>query len=486
MKRLPAFSLLLAAALLAACSKTQGPSADESTGGGGTDATAGAGGTDSILVTDTTAASGSRLRAQYLTTTDGTRQFHGWLDKNLGISCHFASAEDGEPHCLPNTTATLSSAFADAQCLQPLVQIAAGCSDAPSYVLQSSSGECGPTAQVFAVGAAQAPTKVYYTSGTDCVPSDPPANQKLFALGAKVDASTFQGGMSAGVPSGNRLDPVYTLGSDGSKERTGWFDTMNDSACTISVAADGKSRCLPTPSAIVQSTFADSGCSQPLAQSIATTCDAASAPSLAFSVDTSACPATKTIYARTAQFSGLQVWVEQGTSCTPVTATGASYYQVTPINPPEFELFLEVQPGAARLRPEALVDAEGDSEFGATLFDSARNESCTFANAADGQVRCLPDGAGVLFSDAQCTMSLGVASPSCASSTPAYARLARADSCPSDVSVFPIGATTSARNLFGPDVDGKCSATSAPSATLYTVGAELAPSAFALATLTTE
>ena len=476
--------LLLAAALLAACSKNQSHAPDESTAG----ASNGAGGTDSVMVNDPTAVSGSRLRAQYLTTADGARQFHGWSDKNLGISCHFSTADDGKQRCLPDTLATVSGAFADMDCKAPLVQVAASCTDTPSYVLQTSAGTCGPTTQVYSVGAAQTPTQIYFASGTDCVGSDPPANQKFFALGAKADASAFLDGTSAGVPSGHRLDPVYTLGSDGSKERTGWFDTTQNSACAVSIAADGKSRCLPSPAAIVRDTFGDAGCTQPLAQSVAMAqCDAVGAPNLAFEIDTGACPATKALYAVTAAFQGAQVWVQRGTSCAPMAATGSTYYQVTAINPPEFELFLEVQSGSARLKPDALVDADGDSELGTELFDTTRGESCTFATAADGQIRCLPDGLASLFSDAQCMQAVGVAAQSgCKTTTPTCARLTHPDTCASNVSIFPLGAQTPSAALFGLDVTGRCSSAPAPSATLYSLGAEVAASEFAPATLSTE
>lgn len=488
MRRLTEFSLLLAAVLpltcLPACSKNDSHAPDGSTAGAGN----GAGGSDSVTVNDTTATSGSRLRARYLTSADGAKVFQGWSDKNLGVSCHFAAGDDGQQHCLPDTQATLSSAFADENCMQPLVQVAASCTDTPSYVLQTKAGDCGPTTQVYAVGAAQTPAKVYYASGTSCTASDPPASSKLFALGARVDTSMFVDGTSAGVPSGHRLDPVYTLGSDGSKERTGWFDTTQNNACTVSIASDGKSRCLPSPTAIVLDTFGDAGCTEPLAQSVASTqcADASGSPSLAFKIDTGACPATKTLYAVTAQFQGPQVWVQQGSSCTAMPAPANGYYQVTAINPPEFELFLDVQPGTTRLRREALVDADGDSELGNTLFDTMRNESCSFATAADGQARCLPDGAGVLFSDVQCMQTTGVAAPSCATTAPAYARLSRPGTCGTDVSVFPLGAQTSGASLFAPDAAGKCGPTSAPSATLYSLGTEVAASEFASATLTTE
>jgi len=476
--------MLLAAAWLAACSKQQSHRPDDP-GSGGMTGGSGAGGAATVV--DTTAVSGSRLRAQYLTTTDGTRQFQGWFDQSLKFSCHFSAAEDGQTRCLPDAATPLAGAFSDANCMQPLVQADVSCSDTPAFASKSSSGDCGPTAQIFAVGAAQTPTQIYYASGTSCVPGSPPANQKFYALGAKIDPSMFIAGASAGVPSGHRLDPVYTLGSDGSKQRTGWFDTVQKSACTIGIAADQKSRCLPTPSAIVLDTFSDAGCTLPLAESVANAkCDTAGAPSLAFKIDTSACPAAKHLYAVTAPFQGTQVYAKQAGACTATPVGSTTFYQVTEVNPPEFDLFLDTQPGSGRLHAEALLDADGATEFESRLFDTQRGESCSFTKAADGQTRCLPDGAGVLFNDAQCMQSIAVATPSCGSSAPDYARLSQGGSCGSGVSIHALGDKTSATALYSPGSDGKCASTAAPSATLYGVGAEVAASEFVAATISTE
>src|SRR5262249_36764419 len=45
------------------------------------------------------AVSGSRLRAKYLTTADGARQFVGWYDSQRKEDCSFDVAEDGQMHC---------------------------------------------------------------------------------------------------------------------------------------------------------------------------------------------------------------------------------------------------------------------------------------------------------------------------------------------------------------------------------------------------
>ena len=480
--------MLLAAAGLAACSAQKGDAPRVSQSGAGSSAAGSSAAGGGTSVADTADVSGTRLRAQYLATADGSRQFQGWFDENLQISCHFDLAEDGRMRCLPLPEALVSSAFLDANCMQALVQVsAASCTDTPLYALKSSAGECGPSTEVYAVGAAQTPTQVFYAASTGCAASTPAPNQKFYTLCAKTDPGTFVAGASAGVASGHRLDPVYTIASDGSQERTGWFDTTLKSGCTIGIAADQKSRCLPTPPAIVLDTYSDPACSVPLAQSVANDqCGTSDGPSLAFKIDTSACPATKHLYAITAQLSATQIYVQQGGTCSASPVGAASYYQVTELNPPEFDLFLDEQQGTGRLRQPALVDADGASELSATLFDSERGESCAFARAADGQTRCLPSGAGVLFSDAGCTQSVAVAAPSCDTSAPHYAIALEGSACQGGISVHALGDSVSAPAVYALGADGSCIASAAPGATFYGIGAEVAPSEFVAATRTTE
>jgi hypothetical protein len=44
---------------------------------------------------------------------------------------------------------------------------------------------------------------------------------------------------------GTRLQPVVLEGSDGSRQFTGWFDTMRGEDCAFRLASDGTMRCLP-------------------------------------------------------------------------------------------------------------------------------------------------------------------------------------------------------------------------------------------------
>jgi hypothetical protein len=58
------------------------------------------------------------------------------------------------------------------------------------------------------------------------------------------------------------------------------------------------------------------------------------------------------------------------------------------------------------------ADFDGIKSF-VSLFDSTRNEACSPRRFADGKTYCVPPAANVAFSDANCTMPIGVQSRSC-------------------------------------------------------------------------
>jgi hypothetical protein len=72
--------------------------------------------------------SGARLRARYIQGGDGSKQFVGWFDAQLGYQCDFG-AFDGQFRCFPPaktvlvvTAPFLPIVFADATCTERLLQ----------------------------------------------------------------------------------------------------------------------------------------------------------------------------------------------------------------------------------------------------------------------------------------------------------------------------------------------------------------------------
>src|SRR5688572_32578731 len=69
---------------------------------------------------------GTRLRAAWVVSPEGHRDFAGWYDTRLKADCRASRAADGEVRCLPVAT-PIESAFADAACTAPLVKELPGC-----------------------------------------------------------------------------------------------------------------------------------------------------------------------------------------------------------------------------------------------------------------------------------------------------------------------------------------------------------------------
>lgn len=69
-------------------------------------------------------ASGPRLKRRIITGSDGSKDFAGWYDSQLGVNCAWGVAEDGTKRCLPDAW-DLSGyqAFSDANCTMPLAFI---------------------------------------------------------------------------------------------------------------------------------------------------------------------------------------------------------------------------------------------------------------------------------------------------------------------------------------------------------------------------
>jgi len=67
------------------------------------------------------AQSGSRLKAQWMTGGDGSRQFWDWFDSTTAQTCAFEPATDGKTRCLPAKYYGLRLVFLDNACTMPIV-----------------------------------------------------------------------------------------------------------------------------------------------------------------------------------------------------------------------------------------------------------------------------------------------------------------------------------------------------------------------------
>lgn len=154
-----------AVALLGACGGKdggQGPAGEK-----GADGAQGPTGEQGLPGMAGTAAAtdGSRLKARWVTGSDGSKGFFGWLDSELGRPCSFQDTSAGL-RCLPKTDAAMAVwapyagahgvGFADAACSIPVAVFLVG--DAPAsgglvwYALGATPGSVGETTSELADG----------------------------------------------------------------------------------------------------------------------------------------------------------------------------------------------------------------------------------------------------------------------------------------------------------------------------------------------
>lgn len=147
---------------------------------------------DSIAVQG--AASGSRLKAKWLTAEDGARQFQGFHDSARGEDCSFLTATDGQRRCLPQGLSVNPNVFTDTACTKPLAYGAKGCAAIQTATFAGSYCAAGDTKYaVHSVGKRFTGASLYTKSGTGCSASsaDGWSAHDLYVLGAEIDPSEF-------------------------------------------------------------------------------------------------------------------------------------------------------------------------------------------------------------------------------------------------------------------------------------------------------
>jgi hypothetical protein len=144
----------------------------------------------------------------------------------------------------------------------------------------------------------------------------------------------------------------------------------------------------------------------------------------------------------------------------------------------------------SRLKVQYYAGADGSKAF-AGMYDSQRNEACSFVTAADGSTRCLPVAApsaslGVYYADASCSSPLAYAASGCTS--PLYGNEFVSAACSGQgmYHIFQLGPAVNPPMVYLKS--GTVCAAQQPTTAFvyYTVGPEIMPPSFAAGTLQTE
>lgn len=145
---------------------------------------------------------GSRLKPRVLKGSDGSQQFAGWRDTEIGLDCSFAMAADSKVRCLPESANVILGLFSDIACNDVIVATAKNCKIEPVSRVPVTS--CGGPARIRVAqsGSKIADGAAVYTRDADgaCVSLTPEQSQRwrydLYKVSDDTPAGTFVEGTS--------------------------------------------------------------------------------------------------------------------------------------------------------------------------------------------------------------------------------------------------------------------------------------------------
>lgn len=446
-------------------------------------------------------ANGTRLAARY-DDVSGTRILRAFYDTARDEECAFQVIPGGAA-CL-SQSALQNGWFADAACSDPLVEIPrvpAGRSP-PRALVSDAANACDAPPLVRAVGELFPSADAYYLkSDGSCMRNPPDAKIVLRRIGDEIPLDRFVHAVPRVEPAAPQLDAVVLVADDGARFTMFGHDPTRDEWTHNVPIGNDQSRWWPvhiaynygagapgTPGTV----FADAACSRPTG--IKDAHDAL-------------CPITSVIeYVPADACQQFTIRLHQAgasVAASDLHAVAADGTCVASAPPPGDPLELYVEMGDALpddAFPAASVVDVGDGRVvqrfdgspdgvaitaRGELHDRARDVDCYVGLAADGQRRCLPGGPldTIFYADAGCTTPMASASvlPGCTTEP----------TLPAEVTyqgrAYPVGAALAPALLYSGTSDA-CAVVGAPSSTSrwFALGAEIPPSAYEPATLSTE
>ena len=483
-------TLCLAAGLVIACSGSQitTPDAKRVDGAPG----------DSGPDPNDGARSGSRLKITYWAFADGTRAWNQFYDAQRKENCYLSGPwSDGNYYCAPNQTASI--AWSNATCTTEVAMVyqdPACPLPPPAYVLDYTSSSCQFTYTHLYLRSSQLAMSSYYykqSDGTCAGPYTAP-NYQFYALGSEVAPSNLVK-LTIGSPSGaGTLSERFVTSADGLAFPWTVHDSSLGADCYAAAYDPSGASAVCLPDAGYAGYNHDSTCTVP-ELSVSKTC---AAPHYAEYFPQTACPSEPPRYYTVgAQVASSPLFYASGTTCNATTADVNSNYFTT-----SQQLTLQ---SLARA-PDTLVGhriqlihdttPQGLIFRDYSLYDQQLGAECYVTTTPDGTTRCLTFGTSIdtYYKDAQCAQPIDLASvytgPSSCSAPPApkYGNkfiTPPPGSCGYTYEIHPVTAAYT-----GPVYtnNGTCAAysQSANEVKLYSIGAAVDPTVFALATAVTD
>jgi hypothetical protein len=378
---------------------------------------------------------GTRLKARWVQSPGGPRQFAGWFDTQLGVGCQFEYANwlstveyplDYPATCLPNFGSAGDGVFADAACTKPVAGV--DCDDI-HYVEASPPGTvdnpCTVPISLYELGepvTGQLYTTIY---GAGCQPlqaGDPAAPASPRLISAALPLTTFVTAQAQPGPGPSRVVPITLKGSDGSSYVDPYraWDTVRSE---LVWAPDWSTGLLGNPGRWQSlwyslfdptsvSYFSDSTCSTPAA-SFGSCGDVPLKTIVQAGADTCSTTDGATFFDAGPELGVGTLFLNDG------TGTGCRAAQAADISPPSQAFAIGSQiPATAFADVTVLESGQGQLHLrqaaadagpitGWYYYDTTWQNPCYARTAADGKTRCLPNpllNGG--YSDPLCTVPM--------------------------------------------------------------------------------
>jgi len=479
-------------ALLAACGSVSGGKKPDG-GGSNKDSQSSDGGQD-----DDGAKSGTRLKLQWITYDDGTRQLAGIMDTMLGKQC-YPSTINGSMYCVAGNTASSDGYYSDSGCTQAVVPWYYCNAQPPDYVYQyDTSNPCQSTvAGIYQRGSeVSIPSGLaYYKSGTTCEQVNFGTNYTFYSLGASVPITTFAA-ISKAEPTGSGLGVVSYTSSDGMVYPFELHDSASNLDCYPESTGVGATTgvCEPEVSSSYAGYYSNSTCTTAVAE----TNSMCPEPGYAYTPGT--CPGQLPNYFQIGSSEALSTYYYlNGTTCTSATTgTGESWYMLGAAVPTDN--LTRAPDMVSGKRMQLIHYTSGSTRYrDYPLYDTTEQLECDSYGNGTSSYACLPIAnyayveSNYYYSDSACANAIDVVelyreSTSCAAPTlPKYVikEPILPNGCSStNYEVHTVGSPISTLYYKSGTT---CTAYPLSSAyQYYTLGAEVPTSNFATATLMTD
>ncbi|MEP7049775.1 MAG: hypothetical protein ABJB12_05455 [Pseudomonadota bacterium] len=406
-----------------------------STGGastGGASQTGGEAGTATDIPKDIPAAtSGTRLKAQFLSTPDGTAQFVGFYDRERDEPCQLRVMPDDRVWCIPTAERTDTfyirdgrptsgtGPYAHADCThQMYVDPSPSCPNVPrtrywvTHTEREGAGQIScedPDWTIRQIGDPIEPDfegSYYRDQDGVCYHTSFVSSGQFYELGDPIPHSAFALAHEQNRDMPARLVVREWVGDDGSRQALGWYDTKRREPCSSTLSEDDSTRCVPQAQGYGDY-YDDVACMDPVVDLGGRAY--CKAPPLKYGgriLGNESCSVSTALYEiGEAVPNGTDV-LYGGGGCSQAWSTASSDHPFARLGAAiparTFDPLRAVWVGPGRLREERRANPEGFT-LPASLevplgmwtappryADSERKEFCYFQTTEDGVSRCVP------------------------------------------------------------------------------------------------